>query len=114
MKLETKPFSEIGYLATAKLLKIEPINGEDVYVLQVSKNKKAYYSTRSGLKLREVTTIKLPDGKDFQQGVDYSDYKEVNGILFPHIMSMKMGPQTLEFKLLSTKLNEGVGADDFK
>ena len=114
MKSDTKPFSEKGYLASAKLLKIETINGEDAYVLQVTKNKKAYYSVVTGLKLREVTSRKLPNGTDFEQAVNFSDYKAVDGVLFPHTMSMKMGPQTLDFKLISAKLNEGVSADDFK
>ena len=114
MKSDTKPFSEKAYLASAKLLKIETINGEDAYVLQVTKNKKAYYSVVTGLKLREVTSRKLPNGTDFEQAVNFSDYKAVDGVLFPHTMSMKMGPQTLDFKLISAKLNEGVSADDFK
>ncbi|MCF6213842.1 MAG: insulinase family protein [Flavobacteriaceae bacterium] len=114
MKSDTKPFSEKGYLTTAKLLKIEPVNGENAYVLQVTKNKKAYYSVKTGLKLKEVETRKLPNGTDFEQAVNFADYKAVEGILLPHSMGMKMGPQTLDFKLNSVKFNEGVSAGDFK
>lgn len=114
MKSETTPFAEMAYLKTAELLKIEPIDGEDCYVLQVKKDKKAYYSIKSGLKLREIITKKAPDGSDLNQEVNYSNYKDVNGILLAHKRSMSFGPQKVDFELNSAKINEGVTADDFK
>jgi len=114
MKSATTPFAEIGYFKTAKLLKIEKVGSENAYVLEVSKNKKAFYSTKTGLKLKEVTTQKLPNGKEMSQAVSFSDYKAVNGILIPNNRNMNFGPQTIKFKLISAKLNEGVTKEDFK
>lgn len=114
MKSATTPFAEMGYFKMAKLLKIEKVGGENAYVLEVSKNKKAFYSTKTGLKLKEVTTQKLPNGKEMSQAVSFSDYKAVNGILIPNNRNMNFGPQTIKFKLISAKLNEGVTKDDFK
>jgi zinc protease len=114
MKSTTTPFAEMGYFKTAKLLKIEKVNGENAYVLEVSKNKKAFYSTKTGLKLKEVTTQKLPNGKEMSQAISFSNYKAVNGILIPNNRDMNFGPQTIKFKLISVKLNEGVTKDDFK
>jgi zinc protease len=114
MKATTTPFSELGYLKTAKLLKIETVDGQNAYVLQVSKNKKAYYSTKTGLKIKEVTTQKLPNGKEMSQTVNYADYKDVKGVLIPYTRSMNFGPQVIKFKLLEAKLNEGITKDDFK
>lgn len=114
IKSETTPFEEVGYLKTAQLLKIEVVGGEDTYVLQVTKNKKVFYSVKTGLKLRELTTQKAPDGTDMNQEVNFSDYKEIKGILFAHKRSMSFGPQKIDFELKSAKINEGVTADDFK
>jgi len=114
MKSETVPFGEIGYFKTAKLLKIEPVDKNNAYVLQLTKKMKAFYAVKSGLKLKQVTTQKLPNGKDFVQVVSYSNYKAVDGILIPHIMEMKLGSQTVDFKLTSAKFNEGVTKADFK
>ena len=114
IKSETTPFEEVGYLKTAQLLKIDAIDGEDAYVLQVTKNKKVFYSVKTGLKLREVTTQKAPDGSDFNQEVNFSDYKEVKGILLAHKRSMSFGPQKIDFELNSAKINEGVTIADFK
>ena len=46
--------------------------------------------------------------------MEFSDYKEVNGIKFSHMMKMAMGPMTLEFKTKSIKINEGVTDSDFE
>ena len=114
MKSNTTPFPEIGYFKTAKLLKIEKVSGENAYVLEVSKKKKVFYSTKTGLKLKEVTIQKLPNGKEMSQAVSFSNYKAVNGILIPNSRDMNFGPQTIKFKLISAKLDAGVTKDDFK
>jgi len=114
MKSETVPFAELGYLKSAKLLKIENVDGKNAYVLQVSKNKKAFYSVKTGLKVKEITTSKLPNGKEMNQAVIFSAYKAINNILIPHKRSMTFGPQTVDFNLDSVKINEGITAEDFK
>jgi len=114
MKASTVPFAETGYLKTAKLLKIEAVNGQNAYVLQVTKNKKAYYNVKSGLKVREITTQKAPNGKELSQAVSYSDYKAVDNVLIPYKRSMTFGPQKIDFNLDTIKFNEGITINNFK
>ncbi|MCF6351233.1 MAG: hypothetical protein L3J23_09450, partial [Flavobacteriaceae bacterium] len=59
-------------------------------------------------------TQKGPGGKEMTQVFEFSDYKEVNGLKFPHLMKMGMGPMTLEFKTTEIKINEGVVDADFE
>jgi len=51
MKSETVPFGEIGYFKTAKLLKIEPVDKNNAYVLQLTKKMQAFYAVKSGIRL---------------------------------------------------------------
>jgi zinc protease len=46
--------------------------------------------------------------------VSYSDYKEVEGIKFPHTMLLTAGPQELKFEVTDIKINDGVTEEDFK
>jgi len=114
MKIASVPFAELGYLKTAKLLKIEVVNGQKAYVLQVTKNKKAFYNVKSGLKIMEITTQKMPSGKELSQGVSFSDYKSLNNVLIPYKRSMTFGPQKIDFNLDKVEFNLGVTINDFK
>ncbi len=44
----------------------------------------------------------------------FSDYKEVNGVKFPHKMTQSFGPQNFEFNVSSIQINEGVTEEDFQ
>ena len=114
MKKATFPISEIGYLETASLLKIEPIDGVDCYVLSVEDDTKIFYEVESGLKLKQVTVQKGPGGQEMTQTVSYLDYQEVDGIKFPYTTKMSFGPQEVDFKTIDMKLNQDVTEEDFK
>jgi outer membrane lipoprotein-sorting protein len=96
---------------------IENINGKDVYKILLTyptgTKKTEYYDKESGLKLREVSTIKTPQG-NFSQIVDLDDYKDVNGLLVPFKMSQTMGPQKLDLEVTSVKINTGLSDAMFK
>ncbi len=64
--------------------------------------------------VEEVTTTKTPDGKEVKTPTVYSDYKEVNGVKFPHAIGIKSGPMNLDFVVQEIKVNEGVSDADFK
>lgn len=104
-------FSDLAY-TSGKLLRIEPIEGTNTVVLQSDKTT-AFYDMTTGLKLKEVKTVAGPDGKEIQVPTLFSNYKEVNGIKFPHTLSQKMGPMDLEFTVKDIKINEGVSDADF-
>ena len=114
MKKTTFPIAEIGYMETATLEKIEPVDGLDCYVLNVDDNTKVYYEVESGLKNKQVTTQKGPDGNEMTQTVSYSDYQEVEGIKFPFNTKMSFGPQEIEFKTQEIKINQEISEADFQ
>ena len=114
MKKTTFPIAEIGYMETANLEKIEPVDGVDCYVLNVDDNTKVYYEVESGLKNKQVTTQKGPDGNEMTQTVTFSDYQEVEGIKFPFNTKMSFGPQEIEFKTQEIKINEEISEADFQ
>ena len=111
-KSENALFSDINY-ASGKLLRIEPIEGKNTVVLK-SGDKEIFYDMTSGLKVKEVQTVKTPDGKEVKVPTTFADYKAVKGIMIPHWVGLKSGPMTLDFKVKEIKINEGVSDEDFK
>ncbi|WP_299015674.1 pitrilysin family protein [uncultured Polaribacter sp.] len=105
-------FKDLGY-TSGKLLRIEPLEGKNAIVLQY-KDTEVFYDMASGLKVKEVETSKTPDGKEVKTPTVFSDYKAVNGILFPHGIGVKMGPISLDLKVSDLKVNEGVSDADFE
>ena len=67
----------------------------------------------SGLKVKSVNTVKTPDGKEVKVPTIYSDYKEVNGIKFPHSIGQKMGPMEVTFLVQEITINQDVSEEDF-
>ncbi|QTE24128.1 M16 family metallopeptidase [Polaribacter cellanae] len=105
-------FSDLAY-TTGKLVRIEPIDGKNAIVLKYN-DTDIYYDMTSGLKVKEVKTVKTPDGKEIETPTVYSDYKAVNGIMFPHSIGIQNGPMSFDFKVKEIKINEGVSEADFK
>ncbi|WP_298949493.1 pitrilysin family protein [uncultured Polaribacter sp.] len=105
-------FSDLHYNA-GELLRIEPIEGENAIVLKYN-DTEIFYDMASGLKIKEVKITKTPDGKEGKTPTNFSDYKEVSGILFPHTISTKMGPVDLNLTVKEIKVNEGVSDADFE
>ncbi|WP_367890011.1 M16 family metallopeptidase [Polaribacter batillariae] len=111
-KSENALFRDLDY-TDGKLVRIEPLDGKNAIVLKHN-NTEIYYDMASGLKVKEVKTVKTPDGKEVNTPTDYSNYKEVNGIMFPHSIGIKNGPMSFDFKIKEIKINEGVSDVDFK
>ena len=100
-----------------KLVGIESVNEKDAYkvVLTTPAGKKIthYYLKESGFKVREVSEITTPQGS-FTQTIDLSDYKEVDGYLFPYKLSQTMGPQSINLEVTSIKINSGLPDEMFE
>ena len=111
-KAEAHPFPEL-LAKNATLEGIEPVNGEDAYVVKMSDDTKNYYSTKTGLKLQTVKTASQ-GGQTMVIPITYSDYREVKGVKFPYHLTQTMGPMTLEFDVADIKVNEGVADADFE
>lgn len=111
-KSRVSPFPDIGY-TNAKVDRIEPLEGKNAYVLILEDGNEAYYDIASGLKIRLVNILKGPDGKDRRVPTNFSDYKAVNGVLFPHTI-VQSGRMSLNFAVKEIKINEGVSDTDFE
>jgi predicted Zn-dependent peptidase len=105
-------FNDLAY-TSGELVRIEPLEGKNAIVLKYN-DIEIYYDMTSGLKVKEVKTVKTPDGKEVKTPTVFSDYKEVNGIKFPHSIGIKAGPMNLDFIVKEIKINESVSDADFK
>lgn len=106
-------FPELSVSEKAKLTGIEPVNGEDAYVVQTSEKTKEYYNTENGLKVQTVTT-QSQAGQTVTNTTGYDNYKAVKGVKFPHTMNVSFGPQEVEISISEIKINEGVSETDFQ
>jgi hypothetical protein len=49
--------------------------------------------------------IQTQDGETSEQAISFSDYKDVNGLLFPHSMNLMMGEMGLTGKIVKLEVN---------
>ena len=109
------PFPELNFVndETVTLKSIEPINGLDAYVVKKGDDTTIYYDVQSGLKVKQVTEVEAM-GQKMKQGFEFVDYKEVDGIKFPHTMKMSAGPQAFDFIIKEIRINKDVTEEEFK
>ena len=105
-------FSELGLSelgAKLKLESVEKINGKDAYGVSVTLPQggayTVYFDAESGLKVKYSKALETPQGQ-FTQTISYSDYKEVNGVMFPHKMVQSVGPQVITMTVDEIKVNQ--------
>jgi hypothetical protein len=104
MKENALIFPEMNYAVlgyTSQLLGIEEQKDQkQYYKVQVNKGGDRkdidYYDVQTGLKMRSETKGGLSE---------YSDYKAVDGIMFPFALTQSMGPQTFNLKVTGVKMN---------
>lgn len=104
--------------ADVKLEGIAAYNNEDVYVIsyteQTSKSSmKNYYSVNSGL-LLGTTVDFAAGGVSFSMANNFSDYRNVNGIMYPFKTTTITDDMTSESIVTEFKINEGVYDTDFQ
>ncbi|MGE8339702.1 MAG: M16 family metallopeptidase [Flavobacterium sp.] len=112
MKANAAPFEELQLVKRTdlKVEGIEPINGNDAYVIKDGKTK-YYYDVKSGLKTAE-SKVREQGGKSVEQITNFNDYKEVKGIKVPFNLVQNVGFE-LDIKMSDIKINEGVSEKDF-
>lgn len=110
-KLQAALFPELDLKAmgvSTKLMGAETLDGEDVYRLEVSTasgNKTYdYYSIETGLKIKSISESVTST---------FSEYKDVNGVLFPHKVTQEAGPQMMEMKIIDIQMNTGLDDELF-
>ncbi len=89
------------------------INGVATYQLVISDKKSLFYDQNTFLKLKSTAIKEGPGGQVLNQDVFYEDYKEVNGILFPHKIMQVAGEQQISFITKSIDLNVEIDSTVF-
>ncbi len=116
MKLEAILFPELSYEANGcklELNSVEKVEGSDAYKLTVTtpygKNKVMFFDTKTGLKVKEVTTNQMGSST-----ILLSDYKTFDGILFATKMNQTVGPQSFDVEITSIDINKGIDSKKFE
>ena len=111
----TLPFEEIGWLEddNVKFSSVEEEDGVTLHVLQVSDNTFVAYDADTGLKYKQTDLADMPDGSKVPQSTYFDDYRDVNGVLFPYLIKIPMGPQSLDMNVINLTLNPEVSDSDF-
>lgn len=108
-------YEKLGFKLNVK--GVEAINGSDAYVLEVTsptgKKTTEWYDIASGFKVRSMQTSTTEQGS-VTQTVDFSDYKEIDGIKYPTFISITGGPLPLKLELTSVDINKGIDDSNFK
>lgn len=97
---------------------LQDVEGNPCYVLVVTDADdnliKVFYNQATGLKVRESRVVPGPEG-DMVLNMEISDYRDVNGIMMPHLTTMPVGPgMVLEFKTKVAIVNGEVDASVFE
>lgn len=96
---------------------IELVGDKEAYLVEVTnaKGKKSshFFDTKTGFKLREISTNEGPEGP-MTQTTDFSDYKDVKGgIKVPGKMTVDLGGQLVEMTLKLAEANTKMKDADF-
>ena len=109
------PFEELGWLDDENVeFNFVSEEGETKeYVLKIDSKTSVYFDANTGLKTKQVTLTPTPDGGMVPQSTIYEDYRAVEGILFPFIVKVPMGPQILEFNTKQIQVNPNISDSEF-
>ncbi len=105
-------YDELGY--TVELTGKDKVDGNDAYKLTVTdptdKSTVVYFDTKSGLKIKEVTT--LPQGQGTSV-TTIAEYKDVDGVKYPVVMNQTVGPQSIDINVDEVIVNKGISNEVF-
>ena len=115
---QSQPFVQIGWLTddNVKFSSVEEEDGKTLYVLEntgASGKSLTYFDANTGLKVKSIEFGEMPDGSIVPSTSYFDDYRDVNGVLFPYVVSMPLGPQNLEMKIVNLTINPQVSDADF-
>ena len=98
---------------TLTLVSLTAVDGVDVYKVKVKEDSYRYYDAATGLLVR-IEKSEEAQGQKMTSVQDLSDYREVNGVLFPYSQKITTGPQIIGLAASEIVVNDGVSAEDFK
>jgi predicted Zn-dependent peptidase len=109
-------YKEIGDVLD--LIAIEPTMGEDCYVINRVSSKgnqtTEFYSVISSFLIQVIKSEKVAEGaKPMVTTIQFTDYKDYDGLKLPSKQSMNSGGQNIDFVVNSMKLNEKLKPKDF-
>ena len=99
-----------------ELTGIENDNGNDYYVLKLIDGENVsydYYNTTTYLKEKSISIQKVGEETN-ESTTTYNDYKNVSGILFPHSLTISVGPMNLIGKVSKMELNGKIDLKSLK
>jgi zinc protease len=100
-----------------KLLGVEKVNDKDAYKIEVTlpngKNWIEYFDPDTGYKIKDSQDITAPQGT-FTKINEYSDFRRVDGVMYPFKLKQTTGPQSLEMTVSSIKVNTGIPDSTFE
>ena len=104
--------------ATLKFVGTENVDGKNAYVVEMvdtdGKKTNLFFDASTFLKIKEVSTFEA-NGQTVTMTNDLADYKEVDGILFPHTRTTSGAmPAPLKMIVKEIKVNSGVADSFFK
>ena len=116
MNAELK-YDELGY--QTKLLGQVTEEGKTYYVIEISDSKgnpsKEFYDAETKLKHKVISQVEDPTaGEKITNKRVFSDYKEVEGILYPHGGSISIGPNMVDFKITQIAVNTKISDNLFE
>jgi len=106
---------EETYLDSNKMeiISLNPIDGKDLYKIKVNGKSFRYYDAATNLLIIKEETVNVA-GNEITSITKYSNYKEIEGVLFPYKREITSGPQTVVFEISSIKFNEEIDDSFFK
>jgi predicted Zn-dependent peptidase len=112
-------FPELNYATSGlnvELVGIEEVNDIDAYLMKIIDGDKQsfdYFDTKTFMKIKSVSIQKEGD-EVIEASRSFSDFKIVNGLQFPHKMTLMMGELGLEGKVITIEINGKVDETTFK
>ena len=120
MKSEAIFMPELDYAGNGfevALLSVETIGNSETYKVEIKDPSgglsEEYYDIETGLKIRTDKILETPNGTMVQTTL-LSDYRNVDGVLFPYKMEVTMGPQAFTGTVKSIRFNAGMDESVFK
>jgi hypothetical protein len=112
-------FPEMNYAKTGmsfELIGIETLDKNEAYVVKTFDGKTEtidYFDTKSFMKVRS-TSIRVQGQESEETETIFSDFKEVHGIIFPHMISTRMSDVELSGIVKQIKINGNGNLSTFK
>jgi zinc protease len=95
----------------------EKVDGADAFIMEATaangQKTLHYFDKATGLLLKDVKNMQTAQGA-ITQTKTYKNYKEVDGVKYPHIIETVVGPQVIKAEVQSVEVNKGISDDAFK